>query len=288
MSFGVPTMYIDVDAKAPQHLLPCRHAFGHDQAKLPRLLERPSFSWLLYANPEDLIEIFPAKSAMIEAVLGTIVVRGAYWSKSHLAKQDVATKLKQEIHGSGNWTEFWREMDRVLTGMRRFDGVVARRRGVESPWLLFALCLEFTVDVRVGQKEFRRLPQDRKDIFRDEIREEMGNIDDKIDTMDYGYGERFKRDTTRQCARAEMYIRSAALIDLEPFRKLLVRHQADEELEHSQIQVIKSEPGFEAAGDLLIALHKWEISHLPLDLPKVGDVSPKETPGIFGQVFQRT
>jgi hypothetical protein len=84
-----------------------------------------------------------------------------------------------------------------------------------------------------------------------------------------------------------MYIRSAALIDLEPFRELLVRRQADEELEHSQIQVIKSEPGFEAAGDLLVAIHKWEISHLPALLPGAKDVIPKETPRIFSQVFQR-
>jgi hypothetical protein len=273
MGFGVPAMSIDFDAEAPQHSLPCRHHFGHYQAKLLRLLERPSLSWLIYADAANLIEIFPAKSTRIEALLGTIVVQGPYWSKIHLAKQVVAAKLEKEFPHSGNWKEFWRQVD-------TFVGMTGR---LKSRWLLLALCLEFTVDILVGQKEFRRRPQHLKTLFRDEICKEIDNIDDKIHTSETGQG--FKRDTTPQCARAEMYIRSAALIYLEPFRKLLVRRQAYEEFEHSQI--IKSEPGFEAAGDLLIAIHRWDISHPPHRLSEAEDVFPEERRRIFGQVFQR-
>jgi hypothetical protein len=259
MSFGIPAISIDIHAKALQHPVPCRHHFGHDQAKLLRLLERPSLSWLLYAIPMNLVEIFPAKSAMIEALLGTVVVQGAYWSKSHLAKQDLAAKLELDFPYNGNWTEFWRQIDRV---------VYPERRELVSPWLLLAFCLEFTVDVRVGQKGFRRLPQHWKGHFRDELRREVGDIDYRIDSSGI--------DITKHCALAEMYIRSAALIDLAPFQKLLVRRQANEE--HSQTPVIKSKLGFETAGDLLVAIHTWAEAE---------DVSPKETPRPFGQVFPR-
>jgi hypothetical protein len=277
MGLGVPAVQIRYPGAYSDHPNSCRRDLGHHR-QLFNLAERRNLSWLLYVKPENLMEIFPAKSARIEALLGTLAAQGNFWSKSDLIRRDMLMKLRLP---SRDWNEFWRDI-----------GVA----NVSFPWKLFALCLQFAVDVRVAQREFRRLPQKLKIQFRDEIRNEINQTDhathNLIDQTRYTSGyiraaRHFESDGSPQCANVEIYIKSAALMDLEPFEGIMMMRQQDTlDWDHSLSRARKSKPEFETAENVLRAINTWKISHC--QDPSVGDSVPAEVGKLFGKVFGGT
>lgn len=152
------------------------------------LVKRHNFSWLLYAEPIEQREIFPARSANVERVLGTIVVQGAYWSRSH--ERWILKKL-----GKADWKDFWHELALEGHEIRAQD--------------LFTSCLHFVADVGAAQQSFLRIPYCQKVKFRKVISAQMSAIDEAINR------DNRRPDSSARCTRIELYIKAATLMGLE-------------------------------------------------------------------------
>ena len=73
---GIPALTISFPEKASEDSRPCPHELC-GWWRLLDLAKRHNL-WLLHFRQTDQIDIFPAKSAKVEGLLGTIIVQGNY------------------------------------------------------------------------------------------------------------------------------------------------------------------------------------------------------------------
>lgn len=160
------------------------------------LASRHNISWLLYAEKFDPGEVFPARSANVKKILGSLVVQGSFWSRNHLPEKWVLSKLDIE---TADWKRFWSSSN----FRDNFDKY--------KSWNVFALCLHFAVDSDAGKRSFLRLPFSQRFRFRNAITQEIEEVDKAL--KDFKHSVR--------CTQVELYMISAALIRLEPYEDFL-------------------------------------------------------------------
>ena len=94
---GLPRLFIFEEDPRRAHSCQRKLCIRHDgHWDLFDTVKRGNLTWLFYAEIDDLTDIFPAKRARIEGLLGTIAVQRSYWSKSNLHKQHILSKLDNE------------------------------------------------------------------------------------------------------------------------------------------------------------------------------------------------
>lgn len=126
--------------------------------------------------------------------------------------------------------------------MREYTGL--------NSWTLFGLCLHFAVNVSLRRGIVRQFLQDEKIQLRHEICDEIAKIDDEINGPKTRTEGSLRVNGCLMCTMLEISLRSATLINLEPFQDAITIPHDIKAWEHSISRGRKSRLEFKTARNV--------------------------------------